>query len=890
MEDGFDILAVPEAERPRYRYQGPEIIYTFWSKHGQCSRCGQRTPVLRSPVAAIKELQVKAASTTCPGCRRAFDWEFDQARMAPAEPLAVAPDEPPFVAPGSAATSAACPHCGGAVPRPSEQGARRKTVSLTLLVHPRWFAGSPGRDAAGEQGGWASAPAAAERRWIDARAATLTLVEVRGKLPRLIADPLASAATIDTAQGTAVPKAPTGERDAIPDYRDSSFVCGKCGYGHDFLTEVRQTGHTAPAYPYVLQCSCQECKTERRPYGGRFFKTPDAEDCDRWLAAVEAWQAPEAAPLRELVPQEKLPFAHMTHDLNGGIPNWGYTHWWKMFNPRQLLTHARLLDALMHAPGDFDQATREAALCAFQQYLRNQNMFCFWNIQRDTPEPFLSNANYHPKGTVIENGSFTTLGRGNWDSCTTAILDGLRWARQPWEKTRAADSATASGATVAIDDPIPPGSDKNLVCGSSTDLSRFADGTFDLVISDPPFGDNVFYADLADFFYVWLRRPLSRWYPQIFAAPETNKVQEAITNPAEHPDERLADEKRRENREGVEPPAEQFYRETLTECWREAARALKPGGTLAFTFHHSKDEAWVGVLRSLFDAGLALIATYPIRSDESKGESGAFGSKKIEYDIVHVCRKRLEEPKPVSWPRMRAWVQDELGRLHGLLQHYQERDVSDADIRVILRGKALEFYSRHYGQIFTGMDEPLSIGEALVGINDILEERNLPAADRPPASAEPLTAHYLRIFRETPELARDDFSKLLRGTGVAPREFHERGWTADESRKVRIMPIGQRFARFRERPRQEMKYDLDQAHFLIGAAVPGSGVNIREELARATWVLKPSVPDILRWTAEHEDDAVLQRAAKLAGELVAAARLKSAQQLPSAKPSLFDVT
>lgn len=890
MEDGFDILAVSEAERPRYRYHGPEIIYTFWSKHGPCARCGQRTPVLRSPVVAIKDLQVKATSVTCPGCRRSFDWEFDQARMAPAEPLAVAPDEPPFVAPGRAAASAACPHCAAAVNRPSEQGARRKTVALTLLVHPRWFAGSPGSDAEGERGGWAGAPAPAERRWMTARAETLSLVEVRGKLPRLIADLLSPGTTIDTAQGTAVLKAPTGASNEMPDYRDSSFTCGQCGFGHDFLTEVKKTGHTAPAYPYTLQCFCPECKAEGRPYGGRFFKTPDSEDRDRWLAAVEAWQAPEAAPLRELVPQEKLPFAHMTHDLNGGIPNWGYTHWWKMFNPRQLLTHARLLDALMRAPDDFDQATQEAALNAFQQYLRNQNMFCFWDHGYDKLVPFMSNNNYHPKATIVENSVYPMLGRGNFVSCIEAVIDGLRWARQPWEKSKAVSDAGTGSIDVPIDDSIPPRSDKNLVCGSSTDLSRFADGSFDLVVSDPPFGDNVFYADLADFFYVWLRRPLSRWYPQIFAAPETNKVQEAITNPAEHPDERPPDEKRREKREGVESPAEQFYRETLTECWREAARVLKPGGTLAFTFHHSKDEAWVGVLRSLFDAGLALIATYPIRSDESKGESGAFGSKKIEYDIIHVCRKRLEEPQPVSWPRMRAWVQDELGRLHGLLQHYQERDVSDADIRVILRGKALEFYSRHYGQIFTGMDEPLDIGPALVGINDILEERTLPAADRPPASADPLTAHYLRIFRETPELPRDDFSKLLRGTGVAPREFHERGWTADESRMVRIVPIQSRFARFRERPRHEMKYDLDQAHFLVGAAIPGSGVNIREELARATWALKPSVPDILRWLAEHEEDTVLQQAARLAGELVAAARLNGAERSPSARPSLFDVS
>ena len=88
-------------------------------------------------------------------------------------------------------------------------------------------------------------------------------------------------------------------------------------------------------------------------------------------------------------------------------------------------------------------------------------------------------------------------------------------------------------------------------------------------------------------------------------------------------------------------------------CWAEAGRRLKDGGLMAFTFHHNEDQAWIDILKALFDAGYVLVATYPIRSDESKGEEGQFGSKKIEYDIIHVCRKRIHDPEPVSWARMR---------------------------------------------------------------------------------------------------------------------------------------------------------------------------------------------------------------------------------------------
>ena len=84
-------------------------------------------------------------------------------------------------------------------------------------------------------------------------------------------------------------------------------------------------------------------------------------------------------------------------------------------------------------------------------------------------------------------------------------------------------------------------------------------------------------------------------------------------------------------------------------CFAESARVLKEGGLLAFTFHHSEDTQWEIVLRSLFDSGFYLVETFPIASDEVRGKAGEFGAKGTEYDIIHVCRKRLDEPAAVSW-------------------------------------------------------------------------------------------------------------------------------------------------------------------------------------------------------------------------------------------------
>jgi len=342
----------------------------------------------------------------------------------------------------------------------------------------------------------------------------------------------------------------------------------------------------------------------------------------------------------------------MTGIANGDIrEGHGFTHWWTMFNPRQLLVHAQLLKAIVNV-GEYDWKVREYVLGAFQQYLRNQSLFTLWNVQGDKLEPQFANNNYHPKSTVVENCVFPKLGRGNWASSTEGIIEGREWAIQPWEAVSIeglkrhdvtlAEQLSGKSEKVFPGDPV-----ENAVAmqGSSTDLDAIPNGLLDLVITDPPFGGLLHYSELADFFYVWLRLVLKSKYPDYFTAEYTPKSLEAVANRAREPED-----------------PDGFYQRLLTQCWREAHRVLKPSGILAFTFHHSEDEPWVAVLESLFDAGYYLEATYPIRSDETKGE-GEFGSKTIEYDIIHVCRKRTEEPKPVSWARMRREVLEDVRRL-----------------------------------------------------------------------------------------------------------------------------------------------------------------------------------------------------------------------------------
>src|SRR5690606_19754944 len=177
--------AVPQArERKDYSYEGPEIIYTFWAKHGPCqvTGCGHRTPIMTNPVMAVKTLTVKHWAHECTSCSERFDIEDAEARMAPDVPLYVAPDEKPYsiLDPKGRVV---CPHCGHMEMVKLDKG-KNKKVELSLLVHPEWLAGAGAVSESGEDyGGSAKDPSSSTAVWLKDRSKALRLLEVRGNLP-----------------------------------------------------------------------------------------------------------------------------------------------------------------------------------------------------------------------------------------------------------------------------------------------------------------------------------------------------------------------------------------------------------------------------------------------------------------------------------------------------------------------------------------------------------------------------------------------------------------------------------------------------------------------------------------------------------------------------------
>lgn len=856
MPADFDPLAIPREQRREYRYEGPEVIYTFWAKHGPCqvTGCGHRTPIMTSPVMAVKTLSVKYWEHVCGKCGEEFHVEEDVARMAPDAPLYVSPLEQVFSVLNHK-QGVICPHCSHTAFTNLGKG-KNKKVDLSLLVHPQWLAGASKQDASGRSfGGSAQDDTAATTRWDQERATKIRLLEVRGPLP----DELTCSETGITfkTRGGTVPK-------------KSHYACAACGTVQDVLTSIKASGKTGPIASYAVHGYAPKRDAAGKPYSGRFFGAFESQHARQYDAAIAEWEQRKESDLKDYWPRSELPYGFMTHHLQGGVPNHGFTHWWTMFNPRQLLVHAQLLKAITTV-GNYAWPVREFLLSAFQQYLRANCFGSFWNSSQDCLEPFLGSSNFHSKNTAVENTVFnSSIGRGSFIVYAQRAIEAREFALNPSDlvdvQRYQVDGATGKSVKVFPGDSVTE--EVTVNCQSSTDLSTLPGESVDLVITDPPFGGLLHYSELSDFFYVWLRLVLKSKYPDYFSAEYTPKLLEAVANRAREPED-----------------PDGFYQRLLTQCWREAHRVLKPSGILAFTFHHSEDEPWVAVLESLFDAGYYLEATYPIRSDETKGD-GEFGSKTIEYDIIHVCRKRTEEPKAVSWGRMRREVMADVRQLQGMLENHAKEGLPAADIQVIRRGKALEYFSRHYGKVYVDEGRTISVRDALIGINQLIDEDADKGKEQPPVNAEPMTRQFLRIFSNATEIKRDQLQKFLKGSITTPDDFEQRGWCTEKNRVfTRANPLA--FARdWSGKHKRRLNSDMDQALVLVGACFDGSGINAADTLKNDNFKPHVALKPLLEWLHRNGPDQANRNAASRAVAIYNA--WAASQVAPPQQASLFE--
>jgi len=257
MGPDFDSLALKPKERPQYEYSGPEVIYTFWAKHGPCQAtgCQHRTPIMSSPIIAVKMLTVKAwKDVECKKCGHTFDVEEQDARMAPAALFVVSADELPYAVQDQQG-HVTCPHCHNKLTNILTAKPKNKGVELTLLIHPDWLKGSPCKNQEGKPlGGSVTDSAATTVLWNAERARSLKLIEVRGKLPELVICPDTKESLYTDRRGGTMP-------------RNAAFTCQEvtCGQSQDVYEALGQFGKTGPVASYAIHGYCPDCDSHGLP-------------------------------------------------------------------------------------------------------------------------------------------------------------------------------------------------------------------------------------------------------------------------------------------------------------------------------------------------------------------------------------------------------------------------------------------------------------------------------------------------------------------------------------------------------------------------------------------------------------------------------------------------
>jgi adenine-specific DNA methylase len=221
--------------------------------------------------------------------------------------------------------------------------------------------------------------------------------------------------------------------------------------------------------------------------------------------------------------------------------------------------------------------------------------------------------------------------------------------------------------------------------GSATNLPQIADKSITAVVVDPPYADNVQYSELADFFYVWLKRTQGHRRPEWFSTYLCDHDQEAVVCPVRHrqDDEPLKVAKARAN---------EFYQKLMTDVFRECHRILRDDGVLTVMFTHKKQEAWEALFESLIRAGFMIGATWPVKTES---EHSLHQAKKnaAQSTVILVSRKR---PAGAGVGYFDPRMQEEIrAKARSVAERLKSGRIDAVDQLVGSFGPAMEVYSRH---------------------------------------------------------------------------------------------------------------------------------------------------------------------------------------------------
>ncbi|MGI5436428.1 hypothetical protein ACQEV4_02795 [Streptomyces shenzhenensis] len=317
---------------------------------------------------------------------------------------------------------------------------------------------------------------------------------------------------------------------------------------------------------------------------------------------VEAAQAELLKRQREgngVIPSDFIPPVR-TDDR---LLRYGYVQYRDLFNPRQLLHLSVLLEEISKLPKD----EKEVAALALSNHLTTTCMLTSYAAGWRRLVPLFSlRAFRHVPRPVEVNPWLLGTGRGTYPNALRQVRAAVDFSKSPREFTK------GGFISVPAVEPLAP---PRVVCGSAEDLSHVPSSSVSLVLSDPPYLDNIAYSELSDFFAPWLRAT------EVIGSDDPEAARRTSLAAANRKAEAAAD-----------------FATRLGKCFQEAARVLTANGRVVFTYQHATPIGWLGLAQALSVTPLMPVQVFPLQGDGGLGLHAHEGNS--IFDAILVLRRR----------------------------------------------------------------------------------------------------------------------------------------------------------------------------------------------------------------------------------------------------------
>jgi adenine-specific DNA methylase len=473
-------------------------------------------------------------------------------------------------------------------------------------------------------------------------------------------------------------KGTVSDGDAICPFAD----CNRVVTG-DEIKRQAQAGEMGEQLFCVVFKSRIETRTKAGKRGRdkwvRGYRAPRPEDDVSELVKAELDKRLSEWEALDIVPNESYPkISNDERPIQYGMPLWR-----DMFSSRQLLGHATAVEVFREMVDEeerkgLSETTRASFvyLALSLDKLRDYNSrMTRWHVNREVMVNTFDRHDFSFKWSYAEMAPLIEGPGYDWAIEQTAKCIG--------ELGNLIDPQASKGGGLFALSGSRPQTDLAITCKSGDSLDHIADSSIDAVVMDPPYYDNVMYAELSDFFYVWLKRTAGLLVPDLFTRRLTDKDSEAVANPAKF-----------SGQKGAKVLAGRDYRDRMQRIFEECRRVLKPDGIMTLMFTHKASGAWDALTKGLMEAGFTITASWPIHT-EPEGSLHIKDKAAANSTIFLVCRPRdaTRSEEPAYWEDVEPLVAK---AVRARVEEFQKAGIGGVDLYLASFGPALEEFSKHW--------------------------------------------------------------------------------------------------------------------------------------------------------------------------------------------------